>query len=337
MKIIQRTKYLVYYLRELDWNQFNRFMKFACNQTGKSKFALWIDAILSVYKYNIGLADYFIFKFYEKSHAERDTWVGTGFKYEFDLIMNPIESRKILQDKKEFNKVYKSFLLHHDCDIKMVSPESEIVNSIFGSDSGKIVLKNSLGQCGKEVEIRSSTEIPVEQLQEYMAVNNFDILETYIDQHDDLKRLSPSGLNTIRVITMVNKDKSVDILGVRLRISVNSPVDNLASGNIACFVNKETGIVEGNGFYSDITKESVSIHPITNEKLIGFQIPMFDMVKKKAIELALFKPENRCVGWDIAVTNSGVDVLEGNHNWCKILWQIPVDKGLKSELLKYLG
>ncbi len=334
--MLQRTKYLVYYLRELDWDQFNRFMSYASSETGKSKFALWLDAILSVYKYNIGLADYFIFKFYNKTHVERDTWVGTGFKYEFDLIMNPTNFRKILQDKKEFNRVYKSFLLHHDCDINHVSTESEIVKSIYQGGSGKIVLKNSLGQCGKEVEILSTNDVAMNELQHYMSKNNFDILETYIDQHDELKKLSPTGLNTIRVITMVNKDNTVDILGIRLRISVNSPVDNLASGNIACAVNVDTGIVEGNGFYSDITKESVSTHPITGENLVGFKIPMFDLVKQKAKELALYKPENRCVGWDIAVTNSGVDVLEGNHNWCKILWQIPVDKGLKSELLKYL-
>ena len=52
-------------------------------------------------------------------------------------------------------------------------------------------------------------------------------------------------------------------------------------------------------------------------------------------KIALHRPENRGVGWDVALTENGPDIIEGNHNWCKILWQIPVDQGLKSVLEKY--
>ena len=45
--------------------------------------------------------------------------------------------------------------------------------------------------------------------------------------------LSPSGLNTIRIITQINEQGGVDIIAARLRITVNSSVDNLAAGNIA--------------------------------------------------------------------------------------------------------
>ena len=33
--------------------------------------------------------------------------------------------------------------------------------------------------------------------------------------------------------------------------------------------------------------------------------------------------------------NEGPELIEGNHDWCKLLWQLPVNKGLKHVLEKY--
>ena len=137
------------------------------------------------------------------------------------------------------------------------------------------------------------------------------------------------------MFTVINNQGGVDFIGARLRISVNSHVDNLASGNIACPIDIETGKINGPGIYSDITKKDVTHHPITNFPLLDFQIPMWDKVVELTEKIALAHPENRGVGWDVAITNDGVDFIEGNHNWCKTLWQLPVKKGMKDILEKY--
>ncbi len=46
-------------------------------------------------------------------------------------------------------------------------------------------------------------------------------------------------------------------------------------------------------------------------------------------EAALLYKEYKSIGWDVAITNNGSELLEGNHNWRKLLWQLPVKKGLK--------
>ena len=84
-----RTIYLFYYINKMDWNKLREYNSFAKIDSGKSDLNLIIDAIFCVYKYNIGFIDYYIFKFYEKEVKERSKWMGTGFKYEYDLIMNP--------------------------------------------------------------------------------------------------------------------------------------------------------------------------------------------------------------------------------------------------------
>ncbi|MEN9337278.1 MAG: hypothetical protein RLZZ500_2265 [Bacteroidota bacterium] len=335
IKTLNRTKYLGYYLKQLDWTTFKCFFNYVQLEKKKSFASLWFDIIFSVYKYNIGLMDYFTFRFYSKSHEERNKWVGTGLKYEFDLKMNPIHTRSILENKLEFYQTYAPFIRHAYCSISDLERENEKATLVISNSTGKIVIKDATGQCGWDVEVVEAKDFTIAALRNYMASKKFDLAEEYVQQHPVIQSLSSSGLNTVRMMTMINNDGGVDILGARMRISVNSHVDNLASGNIACPVDLETGIINGKGVYSDITKESVTHHPVTGVSLIGFQIPKWKDIIATTEKIALYRPENRGVGWDVAITEKGSDFIEGNHNWCKILWQIPVDQGLKYVLEKY--
>ena len=49
-------------------------------------------------------------------------------------------------------------------------------------------------------------------------------------------------------------------------------------------------------------------------------------------EASLLHPENRSIGWDVVITEEGPGLIEGNHDWCKLVWQLPVNRGLKDRL-----
>jgi hypothetical protein len=339
MKLItffKRTLYLGYYFKELDRDKFIRFFRYTKNQTKWKSIYLWKDIIVSVYRYNIGLMDYFIFRFFEKNHKEREKWAGTGYKYEYDLIMNPKTTRQIIENKLLFYDVYSPFVIHANCSIEDLKKNNSKAQAVLKNKSGKIVVKNALGQCGWNVEVLKADLFNSETLVKYMVSKGFNLAEEFIVQHPELSRLSPSGLNTIRIITQLNREGNVDILGARLRISVNNHVDNLASGNIAAPIDVETGEIIGPGVFSDITKDSVIYHPITKEKIVGFKIPLWNEIIQLARDAALHRPENRSIGWDIALTENGPEFIEGNHNWCQILWQLPVNIGMKEVLERYL-
>lgn len=335
MQTITRTKYFLYYLKELDHKQFSKFLNYTAVLTGKSKFSILLDMIKSCYKYNIGIMDYFIFRFFEKNDVERSQWVGTGYKYEFDLKTNPKETRSILENKLEFYDAYKDFIFHPFCKLEDIKNKTDKAKAVLENKTGKMVLKDSLGQCGHDVEIVKTTDYTLDKLVSYMESKGYNMAEAFIQQHDEINNISTTGLNTVRMFTMINNQGGVDFIGARLRISVNSHVDNLASGNIACPIDIKTGKINGPGIYSDITKKDETHHPITNVPLVGFQIPMWDKVVELTEKIALAHPQNRGVGWDIAITNDGIDFIEGNHNWCKFLWQLPVKKGMKEVLERY--
>lgn len=334
--MIKRILYLGYYLKQLERDKYGLFLNYASSKSQKSKFKIVLDSVYCVFKYNIGLMDYFLFRFYEKDHSDRNKWVGTGYKYEYDLIMNPKSTRHILENKIEFYKAYTPFVHHAYCTIDDLKLNNEQAKKVLLNPTGKIVIKDALGQCGWNIELIELKYMSREEIIKHMDNKGFNLAEEFIQQHPALSEISNTGLNTIRIITQLNKNNEVDILGARLRVSVNNFVDNLASGNIAAPIDIATGIVNGAAVYSDITKESVEYHPMTRTKIIGFQIPQWDRIIELVTKAALYRPENRSVGWDVALTERGPELIEGNHNWCKILWQIPVNTGLKHILENYL-
>ncbi len=117
-KTFKRTQYLIYYIKKLDWPKFRKFFRYTKGKTGWSSFHVLRDMLKCVFRYNIGIMDYFIFSFFEKDPSERDLWVGTGYKYEYDLIMNPKTTRHLLADKIDFYEAYRPFVIHATCTFK---------------------------------------------------------------------------------------------------------------------------------------------------------------------------------------------------------------------------
>lgn len=333
---MKKLLYLGYYAKEMDWKKFGKFLNHAARVSHKSKPAIIADMISSSLKYNISLLEYFQFRFYERSLEERDSFAGTGYMYEYQLKMNSVEARPILEDKLKFLTHYKNHIHHRYASLQDLEHNPNLADALLANKSGKIVLKSSNGQCGTGVEVRPASGMSAESLIARLKETENDMAEEFVTQHKDLMRMSPSGLNTVRIITQLDKQDNVKILGARLRITVNSTVDNLAAGNIAAPIDVETGIIVGPGVYSDITKTEETVHPVTGTPIIGFQVPYWKESMDMVIDAAKNSGGNRSIGWDVAITDDGPELIEGNHNWCKLLWQLPVKKGLKHELKQYI-
>ena len=332
---MKRVLYFFYYLKELDSKKFKSFITYTRKASGRSSLSLYIELFRDSLKYNISILEYFQFHFYEINPEEKVKWAGTGYMYEYQLMMNPKESRKLLSDKALFLKEYGKFVNHAFARIEELKLKPELAKDLIEGKSDKVVLKSVDGQCGRGIQI-----IPVEGLTPASLVSKLeasgnDLVEEFVQQHEDLNRLSPSGLNTLRIVTQINKEGGADVIAARLRITVNNSVDNMAAGNLAAEVNLDNGKVNGPAVYSDITKGDTPTHPITGVVFNGFELPMFKESIDMVMEAALLYPQNRSIGWDVAITSNGPELIEANHDWCKLLWQLPVKKGLKPVIEAY--
>ncbi|MBA6153390.1 sugar-transfer associated ATP-grasp domain-containing protein [Gelidibacter maritimus] len=331
---MNRTLYLGYYFKQMKWDLLKKFLTHTSQLTGRSKTQLLLASIRDVYKYNISILEYFQFGFYNKTAEEKQFWAGTGTVYEFQKLANPPKQRVILDDKRLFYSNYKEFFKHQMYTLEELESDKGLVDRIYASNA-RIVLKESSGKAGGGIKILETSEIEASNLLSFMKQNRFGVLETYVKQHAKIQELSPSAVNTVRIFTQIRNDGTYEILGCRMRISVDSPVDNMAAGNLAAPVDVNTGVITGPGVYSDITKLPQEKHPITGIDILGFQIPYWEEILEMTEKAALKHPQNKSIGWDIVVTDDGPGFIEGNHDWCKLVWQLPVNKGLKPMLENY--
>lgn len=328
---LKRVLYFFYYLRKTDKKVLKKFMDYVEREEGISKKKQWVLIFWDVLHYNISVLEFFQFGFLKKEHEEKKEWAGTGTMYEFQLKANPRKERSILDDKRLFFRKYRNFILHQVFTLEEFESDEKLKND-FLKNNEKIVLKEANGKCGSGVFITESVFFQKRDIINYMKEKNFDMVEAFINQHPAIQNLSPSAVNTVRIFTRISDEGNYTILGCRMRISVNCKVDNLAAGNLAAPIDGASGIINGPGVYSDITKTPETVHPITGISIVGFQIPFWAEILEMVKEASLMYPQNKSIGWDVVVTEKGPGLIEGNHDWCKLVWQLPVNKGLKNYL-----
>ena len=328
---MKRVLYLGYYFRQMNWPMLRRFMRHTRSETGMGSSRQVITFIADSLRYNISPMEWYQFGFAGLGPEEKATWAGTGTMYEFQLRMNPPAGRAILADKREFYPAYREFCRHGLWSIREMREDPALVECILAQND-KLVFKDAAGNCGVSVRIVEASELSPSTLTTWMAANGYDMVESFIRQHPALDKLSPSGVNTVRIFTLLDRQGDYQVLGCRLRISINSPVDNLAAGNIAAPIDEGTGVLCGPGVYSDITREPETVHPVTGTPIVGFQLPFWPETLELVKSASLRHPQNRSIGWDVAITPGGPELIEGNHDWCKLVWQLPVRRGLKPML-----
>ena len=121
-----------------------------------------------------------------------------------------------------------------------------------------------------------------------------------------------SSLNTFRVMTYLNYGEPCVLYAMLKFGNNNAETDNAHTNGVYVKVNLESGCTEGLAYNENL--EVFDKHPLTNVELANIKIPNFDSVIKIAKRCALLFPTLRFVGWDIALTDKGPVVLEGNSS-----------------------
>lgn len=208
-----------------------------------------------------------------------------------------------------------------DINLKRFVPTSEFLINLNGDFFVKLID----GECGdgiyrikvKEgsVLVNDKPCVPSKFL-EGLQTGSF-LVQNSISQNKEMKRLHPTSVNTIRLVTIRDrKSNTIKVFPSILRIGTGSSfVDNTSQGGLAVGVNLEDGSLKEFGFYKPEFGTKTSVHPDSHIKFSNFRIPFFDIAKDQAILLHSMLPSIHSIGWDIAIGEEGPIFIEGNDNW----------------------
>ncbi len=162
------------------------------------------------------------------------------------------------------------------------------------------------------------------------------ILEEFIIQHPDMRRLSESAVNTIRMVTIMTRRDlpgiepgKVYVMYAGARFATgNSVTDNLHSGGLVAGVDLEKGCIATNAV--DYEYNVCEVHPDTGQVIKGFKIPYF----REAVEMirSAASINEGYFGWDVAITEHGPTIVECNSFPGAGILQmpyIPLRKGMR--------
>lgn len=160
------------------------------------------------------------------------------------------------------------------------------------------------------------------------------IIEQQLTQHAGMI-FGNRSVNTLRINTLLDKEGNVHIFKPVLRAGIGDAfVDNYNAGGVEYAVDTATGIITMPGYCKG---EMTQIyHPGTDIIMVGYQIPLWPEVLANVRKAARHIPQCRYVGWDVAITPDGIELIEGNHNPGYVCMEYFGETGWYDKLKKYL-
>lgn len=294
------------------------------------RFRLLISELWCLLCYGARPVDYVRFEFYKKNGRERNRYLTWGRYMRMKKLFG-------LYNESTYGKIaeYRTFAdyIHRPWMIADKDTEPQTITD-FIAKQGTVFAKPNHGDQGKGVmKIKADDKSAIEELLNDCKKDAF-VVEGAIEQIPVIAAINSSSINTVRAYTLLKKNGEPEILGIMLRVGrKGSHVDNWGSGGVGYDFDIETGVCVGYG--RDKNNNPYIFHPDSNVQMVGFRLPYFDNLIKIIVELTHKVPEARFVGWDIAITPNGYELVEmncpGGHDFLQTFGR-PYGDLLKREL-----
>lgn len=278
-------------------------------KTGKNRIWLFCDMVNCGLRYGAGYKDYKLCEFYNLTKAQRETYVTRGVNNRIVQLLNDPGYYHCVENKVEFNRLYAEFVRRGWLDMEHADFDEF---AAFMESREVVISKPAAATCGQGIEkLHKSDFADLKEMYDHLRQAGSGLLEDFVVQHEDVSRIYPGSVNTYRIVTVRSQGVS-NVVYAFIRIGNGGRfVDNINSGGMAAPVDVDTGIIQ----FAAFDKDSIyyEVHPATGCPIAGYQLPYW----KESIEMCLkateVVPQLGYVGWDIAVSADGPQLIEGNH------------------------
>lgn len=289
------------------------------------------------------LDEYLNYRFWELDEETQNNWVVVKFSKKATKTFNTDRDFiNLLMNKAKTNEYLKDYIGRGYCINRDITREE--FKEIF-KDCDKVFYKPMKSHWGLGAQAFVVNDETIDSVYDETMALPEGVVEEFVVQHDEMNRLSPTAVNTVRIVTISSKDKPVkkdgkkaDIVYAMIKMGgATGCVDNLHGGGLGAAVDLETGEIITPAI-SDFVVPHI-YHPVTGTKIPGFKIPLFQEVKELAMRTIDELGLEGYLGWDIAVTNKGPVIIEINATPGVTLLQLPYvpeKKGMKHVFDDYL-
>lgn len=308
-------------------NDKERFRKSKSEYRGKIGVATgWtpakVDLEVKKAKVNCGASyeDFYIFKMYNLT-PEKQREIVTLDLFEqmrktydmYDLAVS------LFDDKAKFNEVFddeiervwfKNDGLTYEDFLKNIKGLKYILIKPLGASRGIGVQKFPC----------NVSEDENKKLYDLICELDTSIIEECIVQHEEMSEFCRTAVNTIRITTL-NYQNECKFLYAVLRMGRDGVVDNFHAGGVVAGVDCETGVVCTNAV--DWDRNVYEVSPSTGKRIKGFQVPHWDKVLETCRKVTGKVEGVNLIGWDFAIKEDGVEIIEGNPGVSYVIAQMP--------------
>jgi len=270
-------------------------------------------------RYGAGYKDYALCAFWDLSPEQRATYVTRGINNRIVRLCNDPAWYHCVADKREFNRIYGRFVRRGWLDLEQCGYDA-FAEFMGGRDA--VIAKPTADTCGRGIEkLRKADFSSLRELYAHLKAGGAGLVEDVIVPHPQVARLYPDAVNTYRIVT-VTRGGRAGVVYAYIRIGNGGRfVDNFNSGGMTAPVDLESGVI---GFPAvDKDGGCYPVHPATGCPIAGYPLPFWRESIEMCLEAAKVVPQLGYVGWDVAVSPQGPQLIEGNHFPGHDIYQMP--------------
>lgn len=290
------------------------------------------DMLFCKIAYGFQPDEYMFYDLENKNYYERKAYVSDAERYIYTYTMGDISDIQTFLDK---TNTYKRFAPYYKREAIVVTKSSKYDEfKEFVQRHPQFVCKKACASRGSGVELIDVNKCgkTEEELFKSIVSKGKHLLEEKIIQDNKMSFLNKSSVNTVRCITFKTRDR-VEVAFTFLKVGrKGSFVDNGGAGGILVGIDKLTGILNSNGY--DEYNVQYEKHPDNNVIFKGYQLPDWDEMREMCKEMAKVVPTVNYVGWDVAYSEKGWVIIEGNMGQF-IGPQIVMQRGIKEDIENY--
>ncbi len=301
------SRWLMNKFKDINHDRLNKHIDIIHKNTGKSKAYIRMDMIRNFITRGTGYTDYFRCNFIELSNKEKDTFATAKRFYKLLAYLNDPEYTVVLSDKLIFNELFRKYLKRDFINLRVSSADDL---KEFLKDKTTVFAKETHGEGGHGIsKIKVADIKDVNALYDELKSKDQLLVEDAIIQHEDLNAINPYVVNSFRVITLY-KDGKAHMIANALRINQDD-AEVIGCTNDLYFSIGADGRIDSNVVddYGDIYET----HPMTGKRFSDVYIhgvkDAFDM----CVEAHDRIPQVRYIGWDVAFSEKGPVLVEGNE------------------------